>query len=138
MKHVVALIVALLLNAIANLLMKVGARGVHQSGGFLAGGIGSAASAFLAHPVLIIGLICFGLNAVFYMYALQSPALKISLAYPIMVGGGYALIAVVAHWHPALNESLTWGQKIGIVAVLAGIVLIAVSSEPGEAPPVAS
>ena len=72
---------------------------------------------------------CFALNAVCYMYALQSPALKISLAYPIMVGGGFALIALVARFHPALKESLTMGQYVGVALVLAGVIVIAYQSE---------
>ena len=67
------------------------------------------------------------------MYALQSKALKISLAYPIMVGGGFALIAVVAYVHPALAERLTWGQMAGVALVLIGIVLIASQIEAATA-----
>jgi multidrug transporter EmrE-like cation transporter len=70
------------------------------------------------------------LNAVFYMYALQSKSLRISLAYPIMFGGGFALIAVVARIHPALGERLTTGQVVGVLFVLVGVVLIAFQTEP--------
>jgi len=93
-----------------------------------------AASTVLTSLPLLIGLTCFILNAAFYMYALQSPALKISLAYPIMVGGGYALIALVARLHPAWGERLTGGQIAGVALVLAGIVLIASQTEPTPGP----
>ena len=125
MKHVVALVAALALNAAANILLKVGAKEVHQSGGMFTSGLVSGFTAILSQPALLLGLACFALNAVFYMYALQSPAMKISVAYPVMVGGGYALIATVASLHPALSESLTIGQKMGVAAVLVGILLIA-------------
>ena len=72
----------------------------------------------------MVGLFCFGINAAFYMYALQSKDLKISVAYPIMVGGGYAVIALVARLHPALAESLSWGQIAGVGLVFVGIILI--------------
>jgi len=81
---------------------------------------------------LMIGLTCFALNAVFYMYALQSKSLKISVAYPIMVGGGFALIAVVAHLHPSLLERLTTVQMIGVAMILGGILLVASQMETVE------
>ena len=73
------------------------------------------------------------------MYALQSKSLKISIAYPIMVGGGFALIAVIAYIHPVLQERLTLMQKFGVGLVLLGIVLIATqmdSSAKSEPTPV--
>jgi multidrug transporter EmrE-like cation transporter len=78
-----------------------------------------------------VGLVCFGLNALCYMYALQSRHLPISIAYPIMVGGGYALIVLVAHWHPALRESMNVGQWIGVGLVMLGVCLIASFSRAG-------
>jgi len=128
-KYVLALAVALVLNAVANLLMKVGMKTVQSAGGILKDGPWAALTTVLSSGTLVIGLACFGLNALFYMYALQSSALKISVAYPVMVGGGYALIAVVAHLHPALSESLTSLQKLGVGMVLAGILLIAAQAK---------
>lgn len=125
MKYVLALIVALILNAAANLLMKIGMKAAQDSGGIFRGGVAGAMKTILGSPVLLIGLACFGINAAFYMYALQSKTLKISIAYPIMVGGGFALIAIVARLHPALAERLTVTQISGIFLVLAGIILIA-------------
>lgn len=125
MKYWLALLIALSLNAAANLLIKVGMQAVHASGGLLKSGVIEAARTVLTNGVLVIGLACFALNAAFYMYALQSKALKISVAYPIMVGGSFALIAVAARLHPALSERLTWGQWAGVTLVLLGIMLIA-------------
>lgn len=124
MKYLIALFVALVLNATANLLMKLGMKSVAEGGGVFKDGAFGAALTVLTSAPLIIGLLCFVLNAAFYMYALQSPALKISIAYPIMVGGGYALIALIARFHPAWNERLSWGQIAGVAMVLVGIVLI--------------
>ena len=125
MRYILALFVALTLNAAANLLMKIGMKSVEASGGILRDGFMAALKIVLFNKILITGLICFAANAAFYMYALQSKTLKISIAYPIMVGGGFVLIAVIARFHPALSESLTWGQKLGVIFVLVGIVLIA-------------
>jgi small multidrug resistance pump len=125
MKYVLSLLIALTLNAAANLLMKVGMKDVQASGGLLQKGIFGAVATVIGNTTLLVGLTCFGLNAAFYMYALQSKTLTISLAYPIMVGGGFALIATIAHFHPALAETLTWPQKFGVGLVLVGVLLIA-------------
>ena len=129
MQYVVALFIALILNAVANLLMKVGMKSVDAAGGLFKDGAAPAFKTVLTSTPLIVGLTCFALNAVFYMYALQSKSLKISIAYPIMVGGGFALIALVARFHPSLAERLTWGQIAGVGLVLVGIILIAAQSE---------
>ena len=125
MKHLIALSAALMLNAAANLLMKIGMKDVAVEGGLLKSGFMGAGITVATSPTLMVGLTCFALNAAFYMYALQSPTLKISLAYPIMVGGGFAIIATVARFHPALGERLSAAQWGGVALVLAGIVLIA-------------
>ena len=129
MRYVLALFVALVLNACANLLMKVGMKSVEASGGLFKDGAAAAFKTVWTSAPLLVGLTCFALNAVFYMYALQSKSLKISIAYPIMVGGGFALIAVIARFHPSLAERLTWGQITGVGLVLAGVILIAAQSE---------
>jgi multidrug transporter EmrE-like cation transporter len=127
-----ALLAALVLNATANLLMKVGMKTVAAGGGVLKDGIVAGVKTVATSGTLMVGLICFALNAAFYMYALQSKALKISIAYPVMVGGGYALIALVARFHPSLAERLTLGQMAGVALVLTGIVLIATQTDPGQ------
>ncbi|MCP4591780.1 MAG: hypothetical protein GY842_13655 [bacterium] len=125
MKYLIALCGALVLNAAANLMMKMGSNSVEQAGGFLKHGPAGALRMLFSTPVLLAGLICFGMNAFLYMYALQSRTLKISIAYPLMVGGGYAIIAVTAAFWPSLRERLTAGQWVGVALVLAGVILIA-------------
>ena len=133
MKYMLALAAALLLNATANLLMKAGMKPVEAAGGLLKDGVGRAFGTVLGSVPLMVGLACFALNAAFYMYALQSKTLKISVAYPIMVGGGFALIAIVARWHPALAERLSWGQWVGVGFVMVGIVVIATQTNAADA-----
>ena len=133
MRYVIALLVALVFNAGANVLMKLGMKTVAASGGLMKEGPIGAMRAVVTSATLLTGLIFFVLNAAFYMYALQSKALKISLAYPIMVGGGFALICLAAYTHPALAERLTWRQWMGVALVLAGIVFIASGSDSGLA-----
>ncbi len=124
MKYIVALIAALSLNAAANLMMKAGMTRVEAAGGLLKDGLPGALRAVATSPILVVGLTCFALNAAFYMFALQSPTLKISLAYPVMVGGGYAIIASVAYL--VLGDRMTAGQWIGVALVLTGVLIIAI------------
>jgi uncharacterized membrane protein len=42
-----------------------------------------------------------------------------------MVGGGYAIIAVVAALAPNLRERLSAGQWLGVALILIGVVLVA-------------
>lgn len=126
MKYVLALVAALLFNATANLLMKTGMKQISETGGVLKDGMMAAVGTVLSHPVLVIGLTCFALNAAFYMFALQSNRLPISLAYPIMVGGGYVLIAFIAYLNPVLRERLDAGQWVGVAMVMIGVIVIAI------------
>ena len=132
MNYVAALVGALALNAVANLCMKIGAKGVVASGGLMASGPFGAIKSIVTTPALIGGLICFALNVFLYMYALQSKTLKISIAYPVMVGGGFAIIAVTAYLLPTLRERLTAGQWVGVLLILAGVITLAVLT-PAEA-----
>ena len=62
----------------------------------------------------------------FYTYALWG--IKISIAYPAMVGGGFVIIAVVAWLY--LGETLATGQWVGIVFIMAGVYLVARQMQP--------
>lgn len=127
MRYWIALLVALTLNATANLLMKVGARHAaetglkpHTSAGLV--------QAIQSNWVLLVGLACFAINVVFYTYALSSKQMRISVAYPIMVSGGFAIIAVVA-WR-YLGETLSPAQWAGILMILLGVLLVARDMQP--------
>lgn len=112
------LITALLCNAAANLLVKYGmarrAR-LEETGGALAGPLPWVAQ-FL-DPYFALGILCFGLNLVAYSLALKH--LRLSLAYPIMVSGGYAIILLVG-WM-VFREKLTPVQFGGVGLMLIGL-----------------
>jgi multidrug transporter EmrE-like cation transporter len=123
-KHAMALVVALLLNAAANLMIKFGMRDLDAAlagGGLLDGGLPGLVRLLLRHWILLLGLFCFAANIVFYAFALQK--LPISIAYPIMVACGFAIIVSVAGF--LLKERLTVLQWVGVAAILFGVVLVA-------------
>ncbi|MBW2536433.1 MAG: EamA family transporter [Deltaproteobacteria bacterium] len=136
MKHAIALVIALLLNAAANLMIKFGMRGIDAElagAGLFDGGFGGLVRLLLRHWILLAGLLCFALNVVFYAFALQK--LPISAAYPIMVTCGFAIIVTVAGL--ILGERLTVTQWVGVVAILAGVFLVAKDAgrQMGVTPP---
>ena len=121
MKYVIALLLALTLNATANLMMKFGVKRFGSAGVSLDQGIGTAGSALITNWVLIVGLFCFAINVAFYTYALHG--IRISVAYPIMVSGGFAIIALVAWKY--LGETLSATQWVGVALILVGVLLVA-------------
>lgn len=124
LKYGVALAVALVLNAAANLMIRFGMRAIDldlAGAGMLDGGVWGLCKLLLRHWIVLVGLACFACNVIFYAFALQK--LPISWAYPIMVAGGFVIIVIIAGW--LLHERLSMGQWVGVVAILAGVVLIA-------------
>ena len=131
MKYMIALMLALTLNAMANVMMRVGSQRLDKGGVSLANGLQPLISAFASNWVLIVGLCCFALNVLFYIYALSAPHMKISMAYPIMVGGGFIIIAIVGKFW--LAETLSVGQWAGVVAIMLGVWLVAREMVPNAA-----
>lgn len=113
------LVVALLLNAVANLLMKHTALrgGGAQAEGLQ--GLSAIVHTYLCFPFLA-GLACFGLNLLLYTQALKK--LPISVAYPLMVSLGYLIILVVS-WF-LFQERLTATRYIGAGLMLGGLWLL--------------
>jgi multidrug transporter EmrE-like cation transporter len=124
LKYVVALVVALVLNAFANLMIRFGMHAVDQElggAGAFDGGLVGLIRLLIRHWVVLLGLACFAANVVFYAFALQK--MPISIAYPVMVTGGFVIIVVVAGI--ILKERLTPIQWLGVVAILVGVTLVA-------------
>ena len=124
--HGIALGLALVLNAAANLLIKFGMKKLSEAGPLLQGGVMATVVKVITSPELVFGMICFAANLLFYSFALQK--MKISVAYPIMVTVGFAIIVTIAGWK--LGERLSSVQWVGIVLIMAGVILVA--SRAGE------
>jgi multidrug transporter EmrE-like cation transporter len=110
----VFLIVALTLNAAANLLMKIGADRLGSRG------TANVLEGVLTNYYLLGGLVLFALNVVFYVGALTR--LNLSLAYPVMMAGGVLIVVCVSILY--FKEPLTLGHAAGILLLLAGLVLV--------------
>jgi multidrug transporter EmrE-like cation transporter len=126
MKYALALAMALTLNATANLMMKFGVVRFQKTGIRLEQGFLPVVESLFTNWVLIVGICCFACNVLFYTYALSG--IKISVAYPIMVSGGFAIIAILA-WR-YLQETLTPGQWMGVFMILIGVYLVARQMRP--------
>lgn len=115
----IPLVVALVLNAGANVLMKVGANA--------AGPLGDNASlwakvANFLNAATILAIVLFAANVLAYRKALDN--LSVSVAYPIMVSTGMILITVVAAT-PLLGERIAFWQVVGMVLIGLGVWLLA-------------
>jgi multidrug transporter EmrE-like cation transporter len=108
------LVVALTLNAIANVLLKIGAMRL----GPLAEP--DLVARLVTNYQLLAGLGLFALNVVFYILALTR--LNLALAYPIMTAGG--LIIVVSVSILFLHETVTARQMLGLLLLILGIALV--------------
>jgi len=115
MREYLFLVVALSLNAAANILIKLAATRADAS----EEGLPAATGLYLS-PWFIAGIVCFGLNLLSYTQALQK--IPLVVAYPIMVGTGYLIMVIVSR--PLLGETFTFIQLVGAILILAGLVMI--------------
>ena len=116
----IPLLIALLLNASANVLMKVGARTevpVPVEASLL-----TKALAFM-NAATVIGIVLFAGNVLVYRKALDR--LDVSLAYPIMVSGGMVIVALAAALLPILSERISMERIAGMVVTAVGVWIIA-------------
>ncbi len=109
-------IIAIILNAVANILMKAGALAPKENTG-----ITDVFLNMVSNPVIISGVICFWLGLAAYNYVLIKTDL--SVAYPIMTSIGYVIV-ILASWL-FFKETLTFFQLSGIVLIIAGVWMVA-------------
>ena len=110
-----------LLNAIAQLLLKAGAGSL--AGLELRAGNALAIATRMVNVPIIAGLGCYALSVVFWILALAR--VEVSVAYP-MLSLGYVVNAVAAWW--LFNETLSGTRIAGIGVILVGVWLVARSS----------
>lgn len=111
--QIIYLTIAFILNATANILLKLGAKK-----GFIYSGV--SFDTISSNTFFVIGIISFALNVVFYFMALKS--IPISIGYPVMVGMSLVIINVFAFSY--LHENFTMMQLIGYVLLITGMTFI--------------
>ena len=115
-------LIGVLLNAIAQLLLKAGS-------GALAGIELRAANAMaiagrlVLNPPIIAGLVCYAISVVVWILALSR--VEVSVAYP-MLSVGYVVNALAAWW--LFGENLSAARMAGIGVILIGVWLVARTS----------
>lgn len=115
-----ALVLAgVLLNAVAQLLLKAGTNAL----GTLEPSLANALPLGLKvaqEPHILGGLCCYGISVVVWILALSR--VEVSLAYP-MLSLGYVVNALAAHW--LFGESLNALRLSGIATIIVGVALVA-------------
>ncbi|TGK34449.1 cation transporter [Leptospira gomenensis] len=114
----IVFIVALVFNALANILIKASSLGDAASNPEGVPGILRT----ILNPIFIGGLASFGLALLGYRFVLGK-GLKLSLAYPVFTSAGFIIVLIVSSF--AFKERLSWSQWAGIVLILAGVWLCA-------------
>jgi len=115
--NIVYLAIAFTLNSVANILLKLSARG----------GEGEGIVSLARNPFFISGAALFALNIVFYYLALRT--LPLSVAYPVMVAMSFIIVNGYALF--GFGERITALQLAGYALVIIGIIMVFFLGERG-------
>ncbi len=110
------LALAIVFNATANILIKVGINKVGETKGIL-----ELAKKAVVQPQLLAGMFSFVMAFVSYSYILTK--LNLSIAYTIMVSMGLVIVVSVSYF--LLNESISFIQILGFLLIIAGVWMVA-------------
>ena len=113
------LMLGVLLNAMAQLLLKAGTNAVGRFAFSLDNAVPVGLQLAL-EPRILGGTGCYALSLVLWVMALSRT--EVSVVYP-MVSIGFALNALLAWW--LLGEALSVQRIAGIVVIMVGVVLVA-------------
>lgn len=120
MQTFLPLICALVLNAAANVMMKVGTK----MSDTLAKEASFSDKLFnFLNAATIIAILLFAGNVLLYRKALDT--VNISVAYPVMVCGGLILVSLAATTLPILHEEVSGVQVAGMVVIGIGVWMVA-------------
>ena len=108
--HYGFLIIALTLNAVANILLKLAAIGEK----------GTSLKVLLTNPYAITGVVIFAANVYFYIQALR--LFPVSVVYPVLTAAGFIIINSYGIW--LLKEPVTIENILGYLAIILGVALV--------------
>ncbi|MBD3221295.1 EamA family transporter [bacterium] len=117
----IALVFALVANATANVLIRMGMRDLELS---LARPAETIKTILLNGPVMA-GIVLFAANVLAYAFALSK--IRVGIAYPIMTSCGLLIVLLLA-WQ-LMGERITLIQLGGVALILGGVVMV--SSQMG-------
>jgi len=106
----IILTIALIFNALANILIKVGMRDYH----------GKLLLYLISNKFIIGGVVAFIIALAGYSFALTK--LPLSVAYPIMTGCGFAIVVTASYF--VFGESFGILKMIGIAFIFLGIIFL--------------
>ncbi|BDU57281.1 hypothetical protein LMORI2_02630 [Limnohabitans sp. MORI2] len=75
----------------------------------------------ILNPYFIAGLVFYGINVLLFAKALE--VLPVSVAYPVLAGGGFLLLVFTSSI--LLGEVVGLYQGFGILLILTGVILLA-------------
>ncbi len=110
------LIFALIANAVANILLKEGMKARQLD-------ISNPLDTFLQialNPVVITGVIFFGLNLLAYSFVLSK--VKLSIAYPLMTSIGFLIVLTYSFFK--LGEDISVMHLGGVGCILIGVWMV--------------
>lgn len=115
------ILTGVVLNAVAQLLLKAGAASVPPLGvGQSWGSAARTAVGLAAHPAIVGGMAAYAVSVVVWIVALSR--VEVSVAYP-MLSIGYVLNALLAWW--LFGEAVTPQRWLGIGVIVIGVALVA-------------
>lgn len=115
---VIILGIAIVLNAAANILIKMGMKDAPD---LQSVPLKTYALYFLGNIHVLSGIVSFGLALLTYSYVLSK--VNLSVAYPIMTSVGFIIVVLFSAL--CLSERLVPLQIVGIVLIIAGVWLVA-------------
>ncbi len=115
------LLLGILLNAIAQLLLKAGSQRLSDSV-FSLSNIFPLGLQLAGNPFIILGVLCYVISLLVWIGVLSR--VDVSVAYP-MVSLGYILNAIGAYY--IFGESLSLVRIVGLFVILIGVYLVAQS-----------
>lgn len=113
---ILLLVLAIIFNATANILMKLGAMKIKIFELSMTG-----IKEYVLNPYVVLGVLSFGVALVLYTYVLSK--MNLSVAYPLMTATGFLLVTTFSAFY--LKEALIMPQILGMILVVGGLWLIA-------------
>jgi multidrug transporter EmrE-like cation transporter len=113
------ILTGVLLNAVAQLCLKAGARSLEAIGLNL-GNAGLIAGRIAQSPAILAGAGCYAISVVVWILALSR--VEVSVAYP-MLSVGYVVNAVAAWW--LFGENISVMRITGMLVIITGVWLVA-------------